>query len=75
VLDLDIILWSGGAWTQKGLVIPHPGLRERGFVLEPLAEIAPDWCDPSNGASVRQLLHRLKARRPKRRSVAAGLIG
>lgn len=75
VLDLDIILWSGGAWEQPGLVIPHPGLRERGFVLEPLAEIAPDWRDPSSKASVRQLFHRLKARRPRARLRRIGLIG
>lgn len=54
VLDLDILLWSGGAWRSRRLAIPHPRLRLRRFALDPLAEIAPDWLDPS-GAAVRQL--------------------
>jgi 2-amino-4-hydroxy-6-hydroxymethyldihydropteridine diphosphokinase len=64
VLDLDILLWSEGAWEGPGLVIPHPSFRERAFVLEPLAEIAPDWRDPVTGLTVRQLLHRFSARAP-----------
>jgi 2-amino-4-hydroxy-6-hydroxymethyldihydropteridine diphosphokinase len=63
VLDLDIILWSEGAWAGEGLVVPHSEFRRRAFVLEPLAEIAPAWRDPLTGATVRQLLHRLRRRR------------
>lgn len=59
VLDLDIVLWSQGAWGGDGLIIPHPEFRRRLFVLEPLAEIAPGWRDPITGATVRQLRHRL----------------
>jgi 2-amino-4-hydroxy-6-hydroxymethyldihydropteridine diphosphokinase len=64
VLDLDIILWSGGAWGGPGPIVPHPEFRTRAFVLEPLAEIAPGWRDPLTGATVRQLLARLTAPRP-----------
>jgi 2-amino-4-hydroxy-6-hydroxymethyldihydropteridine diphosphokinase len=64
VLDLDIVLWSEGAWEGGELVIPHQDFRVRDFVLEPLAEIAPAWRDPLSGFSVRQLLHRARARRP-----------
>jgi 2-amino-4-hydroxy-6-hydroxymethyldihydropteridine diphosphokinase len=63
VLDLDIILWSEGSWAQDGLIVPHPEFRRRAFVLEPLAEIMPDWRDPITGATIRQLLHRLRRAR------------
>ncbi|HWT11465.1 MAG TPA: 2-amino-4-hydroxy-6-hydroxymethyldihydropteridine diphosphokinase [Allosphingosinicella sp.] len=62
VLDLDIILWSQGPWGGPGPLLPHPEFRKRRFVLEPLAEIAPDWRDPVSGATARQLLYRLGKR-------------
>lgn len=64
VLDLDIVLWSGGAWRSAGLVIPHPRFRERLFVLAPAAAIAPDWRDPVSGLSLRTLKARLTAPKP-----------
>ena len=59
-LDLDLILYGASITTQPGLVVPHPRFRDRQFVLEPLAEIAPDWLDPVTGLSVQNLLTRLK---------------
>jgi len=70
VLDLDIILWSEGAWGGPGPIIPHPEYRRRAFVLQPLAELAPGWRDPLTGATVRHLLARLTAPRPVPRSDA-----
>jgi len=67
VLDLDIVLWSGGTWHGPGPTIPHPAFRSRDFVLRPLAEVAPGWRDPVSGATVRQLLARLTAPRPQPR--------
>lgn len=64
VLDLDILLWSEGPFEDGGLVIPHPEFRRRSFVLDPLAEIAPDWRDPLTGLTVRQLRARLARPRP-----------
>ena len=64
MLDLDIILWSEGAWAGPGLVVPHPAFRSRRFVLEPLAELAADWRDPVTGLTVRQLLAHLRAATP-----------
>jgi len=59
VLDIDIALWSGGAWASKGLIIPHIALRKRDFVLRPALSIAPDWRDPLTGLTIRHLTSRL----------------
>ena len=64
VIDLDIVFWSGGVWSDAALTIPHIALRERDFVLTPLATIAPDWRDPLTRRSVRQLRALLTRRRP-----------
>ena len=64
VLDLDIVLWSGEAWGDPGLTIPHPAFRDRGFVLTPAVAIAPAWRDPITGFTLRQLNARLTRPRP-----------
>lgn len=64
VLDLDVVLWSGGAWASPGLTVPHMMFRQRDFVLKPAAAIAPNWRDPLTGLSLRQLLARLHRRTP-----------
>lgn len=61
-LDLDVIFFDQERVEEPGLVVPHPRFRERRFVLEPLADIAPDWCDPVTGLTVRDLLARLPPR-------------
>lgn len=66
VLDLDIVLWSSGAWSSPGLIVPHPRFRERDFVLGPAAAIAPAWRDPLTGLTLRQLAVRLGRRCPLR---------
>lgn len=64
VIDLDIVLWSGGIVAQKDLSIPHLLMRERDFVLGPAAAIAPDWRDPVSGLSLQQLFVRLTRPKP-----------
>ena len=64
VIDLDIVLWSGGAWSDATLTIPHPQFRARRFVLDPLEQLVPDWRDPLTGRTVRQLAARLRKPRP-----------
>jgi 2-amino-4-hydroxy-6-hydroxymethyldihydropteridine diphosphokinase len=64
VLDLDIVLWSGGRWRSRRLSIPHPALGKRAFVLEPLAAIAPAW-RVFGPLTVRHLAQRLARRRPR----------
>lgn len=54
-LDLDLILFADLVLNSSRLQIPHPRLRERPFVLVPLAEIAPDWIEPCTGRRVAEL--------------------
>ena len=51
-LDLDLILYGSAVIDEPGLRVPHPRFRDRGFVLEPLASIAPEMIDPETGTSV-----------------------
>ena len=55
-LDLDLILYGDAIVDEPGLRVPHPRFRERRFVLEPLAEIAPGWRDPVSGQTIAELL-------------------
>ena len=55
-LDLDLILAGDTVMEEPGLVLPHPRFRERRFVLEPLAAVAPDLRDPVSGKTVAELL-------------------
>ncbi len=58
-LDLDLLTYGAREISEPGLVVPHPRLEERAFVLGPLAEIAPDLVLPRSGRSVRDALARL----------------
>ena len=55
-LDLDLILAGDSVVEEPGLVLPHPRFRERRFVLEPLAAVAPELRDPVSGRTVAELL-------------------
>lgn len=59
-LDLDLILFGSQQIQEDGLVVPHPRFRERLFVLEPLAELAPGWVDPGTGQTISALLQRAR---------------
>jgi 2-amino-4-hydroxy-6-hydroxymethyldihydropteridine diphosphokinase len=62
VIDLDIVLWSKGTWSERNLIVPHLQVRERDFVLRPLLAVAPDWRDPVSGLRVRHIAYRLAKR-------------
>jgi 2-amino-4-hydroxy-6-hydroxymethyldihydropteridine diphosphokinase len=55
-LDVDLLLYGDQRIDEPDLVVPHPRLAERRFVLEPLAEIALDWPVPGTGKTVGELL-------------------
>ena len=59
-IDLDLLLYGEEELDEPGLRIPHPRLHERAFVLEPLAELAPELVVPGRG-SVKALLSRLQS--------------
>ncbi|MDQ3074532.1 MAG: 2-amino-4-hydroxy-6-hydroxymethyldihydropteridine diphosphokinase [Pseudomonadota bacterium] len=64
VLDLDLVAWSGGRFCSRRLIIPHPRLASRDFVLGPLCAIAPDW-RLIGALTARHLAARLGKRRPR----------
>ncbi|MEA5505339.1 2-amino-4-hydroxy-6-hydroxymethyldihydropteridine diphosphokinase [Halotia wernerae UHCC 0503] len=55
-LDLDLLLYDDLVLNTPTLQIPHPRMRERAFVLVPLAEIAPDWVEPVSGCVIKDLV-------------------
>lgn len=56
LIDLDILLYDDLVLNSPRLTIPHPRLSERGFVLIPLAELAPDLIHPVTRKTIQQLL-------------------
>jgi 2-amino-4-hydroxy-6-hydroxymethyldihydropteridine diphosphokinase len=65
VIDLDLLLYrdagGGGVVRETSeLTLPHPEMQGRRFVLEPLAEIAPEWVHPVLKLMVREMLERIR---------------
>ena len=58
-LDVDILFYGDGVVSEPCLEVPHPRLADRGFVLVPLADIAPDLRHSVFGATVREMLEHL----------------
>ena len=59
-LDLDIVDYRGLIQSSGKLILPHPGIPERIFVLKPIAELVEEWRHPANHLSAQEMLRRLK---------------
>ena len=59
-IDLDLLLHGGTIVSDERLVLPHPHMAERRFVLQPLSDIAPDLVHPQAGKTIAELLAALR---------------
>lgn len=57
-IDIDLLFFDSQRICTEMLTIPHPGNGKRRFVLEPLAEISPEYVDPETGLTISKLLRR-----------------
>jgi len=64
-IDLDLLIYGTLEIDHQDLTVPHPRMTTRRFVLEPCAEIAPDFLHPSTGCSVRDLLANINLSCPR----------
>ncbi len=71
-LDLDILDMGDAIGDFGGVVLPHPRLHQRAFVLLPLAEVAPLWRHPLTGEAIQTLLERLGSAHGVRRMAGLG---
>jgi 2-amino-4-hydroxy-6-hydroxymethyldihydropteridine diphosphokinase len=65
-IDIDILFYKDAVISTPDLVIPHPGMAERRFVLEPLAELAPELRHPKTGKTIREMLAAVASQRVRK---------
>lgn len=61
IIDIDILLFDNLIQETPRLQLPHPQMRQRAFVMIPLAEIAPNWIDPITGKTIAALAKNIDA--------------
>jgi 2-amino-4-hydroxy-6-hydroxymethyldihydropteridine diphosphokinase len=71
-IDIDLLAYGDRVMETAELTLPHPGIPDRGFVLHPLAEVAPEWVHPVLARTARELL---SAAGPLERVERAGRLG
>ncbi len=59
VIDVDLLFYGDEVVKTPELTIPHPKIAERGFVLIPMSEIAPDFMHPALGVTIAELRNKL----------------
>lgn len=59
VLDIDLLDYRGALSVGPDLILPHPRMTERAFVLLPLQDLVPDWRHPQSGKTVSELVRAL----------------
>ena len=69
VLDMDLLDFAGERAQNPSLILPHPRMHERAFVLLPLRELCPDWSHPVIGVSIDDLIAQLPPRQKIRLAV------
>lgn len=69
LIDIDLLAWGNHEWHSAELVVPHPALTERTFVLIPFADVWPTWIHPARKQSVTELLKHLLETEPRNATV------
>ncbi len=72
IIDIDILLYGHSVVNSSGLEIPHPGIAERRFVLEPLAELAPGLRHPVTKKTILQMLRVVSGQTVRKRDEGNG---
>tara|TARA_B100001094_G_scaffold326698_1_gene383382 strand:- start:1003 stop:1491 length:489 start_codon:yes stop_codon:yes gene_type:complete len=60
IIDVDILCYNNIKLNLKNLLLPHPLIKERKFILEPFNEISPNFCLPESKKTINELLNALK---------------
>lgn len=74
-IDIDVLLYGDAVIRTPELTIPHPRMSERRFVLEPLAELAPELRHPLDGRPIRELLEATRGQTVRRVAFRPALPG
>jgi 2-amino-4-hydroxy-6-hydroxymethyldihydropteridine diphosphokinase len=72
IIDIDLLLYGEQSIEEAGLILPHPRMIERRFVMDPMADLAPDLLIPNDRRTVSQIASSLKDRYPEQVVVKVG---